>query len=211
MNLEPDTNPPEQVGELFETKTGTNSLQKWSTRLEGGCPACVVKHLSQAILLVEMLHRENQDDLLPARTDVYLARAVILDEESRAGYSGHKFLAAGCMAQAESLLRRENFQSPADLVRGVRLEYTEGKISTLDHALQDRVFSLMPIPRTRPERLKAIAWAHLVEALAELPACDFDNRKAINAVYGGMPGVVAEVSRILKSVVELYELGAKNG
>ena len=29
--------------------------QKWSTRLEGGCPACVAKHLSLAIESLECL------------------------------------------------------------------------------------------------------------------------------------------------------------
>ena len=183
---------------------------KWSTRLEGGCPACVAKHLSQVILLVEF-HQKHQDDMMPSQVDVYLARSVILDEEARAGYRGHKLHAAGCMALAESLLRRENFQGPADIIRELRLEYTAGKISTLTFALWGKVYPLMPNPRTAPELVKAVAWAHLSEALAELPACDFENRKAINMVLGGTPGTVSEVSRILKSVVETYELEPSNG
>ena len=170
---------------------------KWSTRLEGGCPACVAKHLSQAITLADryMISGNSEDP------QVWIQRAVILDHESRHGYPGHKRLAIGCLANAE--MRSVAFQ--ARQIREARLSYEKDNLSGLVIATEACGKVGDTIGRS------TVVWAHIEEAIAELPHADGENRLALQNLYDiPWPAIdekfVPEVSRILKNVVEIYEL-----
>ena len=178
---------------------------KWSTRLEGGCPACAAKHLAQSIVLAETgLVGYGRD----ADSHVWLWRAFILDHESRHGYPGHKWLAIGCLANAEVCFG----QHMAEIVREKRLYYTNsrspGLLETIfEPVLKDHLdFTGSSISRARMKTFTF--WAHIEEAMAELPAVDDENRNLLEALRDGpIAKIVPEVSRILKNVVETYALG----
>lgn len=174
------------------------NVTKWSTRLEGGCPTCVVKHLGQALIASEKV--EHLRPTSPSR--VLLCRAIILAEEARTGYTGHWYLAQACVAEAELQLVGEGRAT----LRKCRLSGGPGEF--LGRLVQ------WTLESGYDHSDAATAWAHIAEAIAELPRGDSDNRGALLALESvPWPDIndkfVPEVSRILRDVVELYELGAK--
>ena len=181
-------------------------VKKWSTRLESGCPACVAKHLSQAILQLEMLEYPGLG--VPGIATL-LMRAVILNDEATFGYAGHKWLAMGCLAEAEHLLLREGIVVDAQALRHIRLLFTPGGTKgSLYFALRDEFLSKQNWRNPETEA-RAFARAHLQEAHDELPRSDSENRGKIEALFTvPFPDIndflVPELSRILKSVTELY-------
>lgn len=169
---------------------------KWSTRLDGGCPACVAKHLSQAILSFESEPNCSRPE--PSDHVILLCRAIILDREAASGYTGHQWLAAGCIAEAETLLL-QNDPAIAKL-RDVRLRYVSG--SEQRGSLRQGIESAFG----KVDDPWAFGWAHVREASAELPASDAENR----GILSNLPAErrVQEISRCLKNVVELYSMEA---
>ena len=215
MSSEPTELPPIQVtfvDQIRDVSTGAVlaevtqggipavQVEKWSTRLEGGCPACAAKHLSQAIVLADrdMISGHPNDPF------VWLSRALILDQESRFGYPGHRFLAIGCLANAEKWSRSHL----ARLIRDARVAYNKG--GSLPHLL----LQVKP-DGGQPHEDSVMVWAHIEEAIAELPPGD-ENRTDLRNHYDlPWPRInekfVPTVTGILKNVVETYELGATNG
>ena len=169
---------------------------KWSTRLDGGCPACVAKHLGQAILLAG----DHLDGMRPTTPEnLLLNRAIILLQEARAGYAGHVPLARACVTEAEQSIAGNSWED----LRTARLEKRPEVFSFKLH----RWIVEHHVPTSGATR----AWAHVAEAFAELPRGDYDNRAALRALeMKPWPDIddvfVPEVSRILKNVGELYEL-----
>ncbi len=182
----------------------TTPATKWSTRLEGGCPACVAKHLGQAILQLEQITNRafNPDE----RAFMFAAKALILNDEALLGYPGHKWLAAASIAGMEALILPTN-AAAAEGVRELRLLYLADKVGC--HDLQYRLGAALG--RWRPVETsdlsdilsRARGWANLSEALAELPKDDIDNRRDLTAAFSE-PDPVPSASRVLKNVVETY-------
>lgn len=200
--------PPVQVAQSFAPyapKEGVKAQEiaptKWSTRLDGGCPACVAKHLAQAILLLEEV---GKLEMRSGTVLVMALRAVILDHESRNGYPGHKWLAAGMLANAEMEALSTGLSGR---IREIRLDYVASGASPL----ADSVYDLIKVSVS--QRREAMALAHIWEAIAELPVTDAENREALRRVGCLLSDdpVVPEVSRILKAVVETYALEPTDG
>ncbi len=178
-----------------------------STRAKGGCPACSAKHLSQAIVLGETGVLSINEGL---DTEVWLCRALILDHESRNGYLGHRWLAIGCLANAEVC----GTKLQATAIREVRLRYAKGpEAGRLETLLLPVMRDHFSFSGSRIDRLlwkSCTFWAHIEEAIAEIPAGDFTLRDSLDSLRDMPRGKwVTEATRILESVIETYCLEAR--
>lgn len=182
-------------------------MTKWSTRLEGGCPACSVKHLSNALVILEQDPQPNSEPLLSFQVEA--ARASILAVEAELGYPGHRYLACGILSILEQGFIVRGEKERAELVRIHRLDYAAGK-----HVCWDTLVIYLANEDRRTAR-NAYAGAELMEAMLELPSVDTINRekirKVLPAAWPDNPELVKSITECLKAVVDTYELEVNHG
>jgi hypothetical protein len=158
------------------------------------CPACAYKHLTAAYAALTM---QVGPVKLVRPEKIYLARAIIAIREYQSGYVGNLALAQGCLAMAE--VAEGVCPVSADSYRESRLRLTRGEIDTATCGL--------PAPG-----LTAVAYAHYVEALRELPALAEDKVDVANTVTDilyGVPDVLAMLRDQIRWVEANYELNQK--
>jgi hypothetical protein len=112
------------------------------------------------------------------------------------------------VARATGYAEMLSHAAAARQIRKARLHYEKESMSGL--AISPEACGKVGDTIGRSTRV----WAHIEEAIAELPHCDSENRIALENLYD-MPWpmidekFVPEVSRILKNVVATYELEGK--
>jgi len=169
-------------------------VTKWSTRLDDGCPSCVTKHLAQAIELLG-----NSDSAGWCTGAVLMNRAAILLREARHGYPGHRYHAIGCLAEAELY-----FVADAEEIRRIRIAVAKD-LGVSDLVTYCGAFSLSDVDLFGDKADKA--WAHVSEALRELPSSDQENRGALKDLLSGNAepaDVIMRLTKVLKNVVDTY-------
>ena len=167
-----------------------------------GCPNCVVKHLSAAVMYMAEARCESFTCRVPKHA-VMAARAHINLVESMQGYRSHFDFAVGLLARAEeraihdSAIRDKNIRIAA-MYRNVRLGLIQngpgGTVNAmwhLDLALADSC--------TEPEMIfEILAFAHAEEAYRESPQgfyADELRKCTAHMTVQGLQNMIAQVRK----------------
>lgn len=177
-----------------------------------GCPNCVVKHLSAAVMYMAEARCENFTCRVPKHA-VLAARAHINLVESMQGYRSHFDFAVGLLARAEELAIHDSAIRNKDLriaatYRNARLgliqDGSEGTVNAmwqLDLALADSC--------TEPEMIfEIIAFAHAEEAYREAPEGEFTDDLLVNCAHMTVKGVQDTIARVRKEFFD-FDQGEK--
>lgn len=164
---------------------------KDKTLIWDDCPQCALKHLTAAYaaLTSEPITDEGRDYV--DSEDILIARHHITYAEYKAGYTGNLALAIGCLALAEV-----ESVDKADVYRDWRLAIIEDRPAVM----------LGAVPS-----LRAMAVAHLTEAVRELPciAERFSGWSNGSFYIGDGVDLLDALKLSIKWVMDTYELWPK--
>lgn len=174
-----------------------------------GCPNCVIKHLSAAVMYMAEARCESFTCRVPKHA-VLAARAQINLVESMQGYRSHFDFAVGILTRAEELA----IQDSASRDKGLRIaatyrkarlgliqdgsEGTMNAMQLLDLALADSC--------AEPEMIfEIVAFAHAEEAYREAPEGEFTDALQVCCAHMTVKGVQDTIARVRKEFFDFCE------
>lgn len=177
-----------------------------------GCPNCVVKHLSAAVMCMAEARCESFTCRVPKHA-ILAARAYINLVESMQGYRSHFDFAVGLLARAEELaihdsVVRDKYLEVAGIYRNARLGLIQNGPERVVNAMWCLDLALVN-SCTDPEMIFEIfAFANAEEAYREAPKEEFADDLRMYCAHMTVKGVQDTIAQVRKEFFD-FDQGEK--